>query len=71
MEVDEYHQKAVGQLKLALNDVFSCFRMYGLEHQIPGAVDEVVELAEQFARRLAREDVPIKLLNQRNVRYRR
>lgn len=53
------YDKAKGQLKLQLNGVFSCFRCYGLELYIDGAIDECIHLAEQFAMRVRGKDVPI------------
>lgn len=64
----EAYQKAEGQLRLALNDVFNPFSCYGLQQLIPGAIDEVVELAIDFSRRLRGQDHPIMLKTKRNVR---
>jgi len=57
---DDY-QKAVGQLRLQLNGVFQPFNQYGLEVFIPGAIHEVVKLAEDFSLRVRGYDKPIDL----------
>lgn len=62
----EQYDKAIGQLKLQLNDVFSPFRIYGLDILIPGAIEEIMELAEKFGQRVRGKDIPIKLKRRRN-----
>ena len=62
------YDKAKGQMKLQLNDVFSPFMLYGLNILIPGAIEEVMELAEQFGQRVRGKDIPIKLKKRRNSR---
>lgn len=58
---DEEYAKAVGQLRLNLNGVFDCFRCYGLDVFIPGAVAEAVRLAEDFGLRVRGIDQAISL----------
>ena len=65
---DEQYAKAKGQLRLALNDVFSCFNMYGMGALIPGAIDEAIELAEKFGMRVRKKDIAIALSKRRNAR---
>ena len=66
---DKEFRKAEGQLRLGLNDVFNPFNCYGLQPYIPGAIDEVVELAIDFSKRVRGEkDQPIRLKNRRNAR---
>ena len=55
--------KAVGQLKLQLNGVFSCFRCYGLDIYVDEAIKECVNLAVQFSMRVRGKDTPIKMKN--------
>lgn len=62
------YDKAVGQFRLQLNDVFSCFGMYGQGNLIPGAIEEVVELAEKFGMRVRKKDIAISLSRRRNFR---
>jgi len=62
------YDKARGQLRLQLTDVLSVFKMYGLGEYIPGAIEEIVELTEQFAMRVRGKDVPIRLKQRRNHR---
>ncbi len=64
----EQYDKAKGQLRLQLNDVFSPFNMYGMNILIPGAIEEVIELAEKFAMRVRKKDIPIALGKRRNPR---
>ncbi len=66
---DEDYAKAEGQLRLNLNDVFNPFNCYGLHLLIPAAIDEVVELAIDFSRRVrGQKDHPIQLKKRRNAR---
>lgn len=55
------YAKAVGQLTLALNGVMECFHMYGLSVYVPGAIQEIVQLAEDFSLRVRGVDKPINL----------
>lgn len=63
------YDKAVGQFRLALNDVFSPFNELGHQILIPGAIAEVVELAEKFGMRVRKKDIAISLEKRRNSRY--
>ena len=66
---DPDFQKAVGQLKLGLNDVFEPFNELGHHIYIPGAIEEIVELAIDFSKRCRGEkDQPIRLKSKRNPR---
>jgi len=56
---EEQYQKAIGQLRMQLNGIMNCFRCYGLEHDVEGAIPEIVKLTEQFAMRVRGKDVPI------------
>lgn len=62
------YDKAKGQLKLQIGEVLSVFRMYGLQESIPGAIEEIIELCEQFGQRVRGKDVPIGLKTRRNPR---
>ena len=65
----EDYDKAKGQLRLQLNDVLSIFSMYGMKEFIPSAVEEIMELAEQFSMRTRGKDIPIRLNERRNHRW--
>ena len=65
---DEAYKKAEGQFRGALRDVFNPFNELGHQIFIPGAIDEIVELAVDFSKRLRGLDHPIKLKTRRNVR---
>lgn len=56
---EEEYKKAKGQLRLQLSGVFEPFNLYGMGIYIPGAIDEVIELVEQFGKRIRGKDVPI------------
>lgn len=58
---EEEYAKAIGQFRLQLNGVFSPFRLYGLQDYIPGAIEEVVRLTEDFGLRVRGVDKPIDL----------
>ena len=63
---DEAYKKAMGQLHLQLNGVFDPFRIHGLDVFIPGAITEIVRLAEDFGLRVRGVDKPISLEMLRN-----
>ena len=63
---DEDYAKAVGQFRIQLNGVFEPFNIYGLDVYIPGAIKEVVRLAEDFGLRVRGQDKPISLKMVRN-----
>ena len=62
------YQKAKGQLKMAVGEVLSVFNVYGMHIYFTGAIEEIVELAEQFGKRVRNHDVPIQLKKRRNPR---
>lgn len=57
----EEYDKAIGQFRLQLNGIMNCFRCYGLDQDVDGAIGEIVMLAEQFGMRVRGKDVPIKV----------
>ena len=58
---DKDYKKAVGQFRLSLNGVLENFKMYGMEVYIPGAIDEIIKLAEDFSLRVRGVDKPISI----------
>ena len=58
---DEDYNKAVGQFKLAVGAVLTCFNMYGMSAYIGGAQTEIVQLAEDFGQRVRGLDKPISI----------
>jgi len=56
---EEQYKKALGQFRLQLGGVMNCFRCYGMEQDVDGAIPEIVKLTEQFAMRVRGKDVPI------------
>jgi len=56
---DVEYKKAVGQFRMGLNPIMSCFHCYGLDVCVPGAIVEIVALAEQFGMRVRGKDIPI------------
>ncbi len=52
------HEKNVGQLRLMLNGVFSPFNCYGLDVYIPGAIEQVISLADVYVARENDIDMP-------------
>lgn len=65
---DNDYKKAEGQLRLAFNDVFSVFKMYGHQEYVPGAIEEAVQLAVDFSLRLRGVDKPIRVTHKKNRR---
>jgi len=57
----EDYDKAVGQLRLQVVAVFKPFHTYGHDAFIPGAVNVIIKLAEDFALRVRGVDKPISL----------
>jgi len=62
------YDKARGQFRLQVGEVLSVFRFYGQNIYIPGALEEITELAEQFAMRIRGKNQPIMLESKRNSR---
>ena len=68
LEGEEW-DKAVGQLRLQLGEILSVFDIYGLSVLIPGAVEEIIEVAFDFSKRVRGEkDQPIRVKRRRNPR---
>ena len=55
----ESYDKALGQFRLQLGAIMNCFRCYGLQEDVDGAILEIVTLAEQFAMRIRGKNIPI------------
>ena len=58
---DEEYTKCKGQLRLQLGGVFEPFNCYGLNVYIPGAIEEIVKLCEDFGLRIRGVDKCISL----------
>ena len=61
---DEEYQKLIGGLRLQLNGVFGpfCGKVhYGMDVFVPGAINEVVRLCEDFGLRVRGIDHPMNL----------
>jgi len=67
---DEEYQKAATQFRMQVNGVFDFMKvedslpvkyLYGLGEYVPGAVEEIVRLAEDFSLRVRGQDKPINL----------
>lgn len=56
---EEYLAKARGQLRLQLNGVMETFNCLGLQIFVPGAIDAIMDLANQYHERLCGKDTPI------------
>jgi len=55
------YAKAVGQFRLQLNGVLQPFNIYGLNVFMPGAIEEIVKLAEDLGLRVRGIDKAISL----------
>lgn len=60
LDQDDY-DKAVGQFRLQVGAVLAPFCMYGMDVLVPGAVREIVRLAEDFGLRVRGVDQVISL----------
>lgn len=66
---DDKYKKAEGQLRLQVGEILSVFDMYGHGDYIVGAIEEIVEVAIDFSKRVrGEEDQPIRVKNKRNPR---
>lgn len=62
-------KKARGQLQLQIGEILSVFDMYGMGAYITGAVEELIEVAEDFSKRVRGDkDQPIRVKKKRNAR---
>ena len=59
--VEEKYVKFKGIYRLQLNVVFEPFRMYGQDAYIPGAIDEIVKLSEDWCLAVRGIDKPISI----------
>ena len=55
----EQYDKALGQFRLQLNAIMNCFRVYGLDHDVNMATEEIIKLTELFSMRVRGKDTPI------------
>ena len=66
---DDKYKKAEGQLRLQVGEILSVFNMYGMGAFLGGAIEEIVEVAIDFSKRVRGEDnQPIRVKNKRNPR---
>lgn len=47
--------KAKGQLRLQVGEILSVFNMYGMGDYVPGAIEEILEVADDYSKRLRGE----------------
>ena len=64
---DEDWNKVVGQFRLRVTNTLSVFAVYGMNEYIPGAVEEIVDLAVIMSQKARGKDKPY-LIKQRNPR---
>ena len=60
--------KAVGQLRLTLNDIMFPLRMYGQGHYVDTVMEEIVSLALQLHNKLSGVDEPF-IVNHEKLHY--
>ena len=66
---EESFAKAKGQLRLQVGEILSVFNIYGLDSLVPGAIDEILEVADDYSKRLRGEvNQPIRVKKRRNTR---
>jgi hypothetical protein len=58
LDEDTEFDKAVGQFRLALNIIMGPLRLYGQNHYVDSATEEIVSLAVQLHNRLLGVDEP-------------
>ena len=58
---EEAYNKAKGQLRLQLNRILAVYDGYGMNIYKPQVIDAILEVAEQFGKRIRGKDVPIVL----------
>ncbi len=64
----EHYDKALTQFRLQLFGTMNCFRCYGMDTDVDGAMIEIETLAEQFAMRVRGKDIPIQVRNAPRMR---
>jgi len=65
---EQDYKKAVGQMRLQFGEILSVFDMHGLGILIPGAVEELVQVAEAYGQRIRGKDKPIMVKKRLNPR---
>ena len=66
---DQSFQKAKGQLRLQVGEILSVFNMYGMGDYVSGAIEEILEVADDYSKRLRGEvNQPIRVKKRRNTR---
>ncbi len=61
--------KAKGQLRLQVGEILSVFNMYGMGDYVSGAIEEILEVADDYSKRLRGEvNQPIRVKKRRNTR---
>lgn len=65
---EDSYKKAIGQYRLQLGEILSVFNLHGLGTLIPGAMEEIVEITEDYGKRVRGVDKPIKLKKRSNPR---
>ena len=65
----EAFDKAKGQLRLQVGEILSVFNMYGMGDYVSGAIEEILEVADDYSKRLRGEvNQPIRVKKKRNTR---
>jgi hypothetical protein len=65
---EEEYQKLIGQTRNQLHGVFYPLRIYGQGVYCDGAEDEVMQLFEEFGKKIRGRDVPLVIKKIRNPR---
>ena len=59
----EEYKKLVFQLRGQFMAILNCFRCYGLEPYVDGAIDECMAVTENFGMIVRGKDMPVHILN--------
>ena len=59
---EETYKKLLFQLRGQFGAILNCFRCYGLEPYVDGAIEECIELAENFGMAVRGKNKPIHIL---------
>ena len=68
---EDTYKKARWHLRVVLDDVLTVFEMYGLGAYIPGAVEEILQAADDYALVLRGVNKQIRVTDRKNARAER
>ena len=65
---DDEYQKAIQSTRFELREIMIPLEMYGQKPYVDGAIEEIIQLVEQFGKKIRGRDVPLKIKRRLNPR---